>query len=132
MLDPARGQVIRPGRVEHARPLRRGTQETSGIELSACPTLEVRAIFEFLIARVYFGACQRAKTVYSELFAAEAAHDRAVDYRAAEIGVRDLAIAGVDALSGEVSDEAAGEAVACAGGIEDLLQQISRDHEVAV
>src|SRR6185436_4573512 len=70
--------------------------------------------------------------VYSKFLAAKTAHYRAVNYRSAQILVGYFSIARVDALSGQVSDEAAGEAIARAGGIEHLLQQVAGDHEMAV
>ena len=38
----------------------------------------------------------------------------------------------IEALLGQVADEAAGEAIARAGGIEDFLQQIARNDEMPV
>ena len=38
----------------------------------------------------------------------------------------------IDALFGQIADEAAGETVARAGGIENLFEQIAGNHEVRV
>src|SRR5207249_4653262 len=69
---------------------------------------------------------------YSELFATKASHHRSVDDGPAQVGVRNLPVARVDTLSGQIADIASGEAVAGAGGIEHLLQEIAGNHEVGV
>ena len=84
-----------------------------------------------MIAGIDLGARERAEAVHAELFAAEAAHDGAVDHGTAQFGEVHRAGFGIDTAPGQVADEAAGEAVARAGGIEDILQQVTRGHEVA-
>ena len=86
---------------------------------------------ELLVTRLDFVAGQGAEAVHSELLAAEAAHNRTVDHGAAQFGEIDIAVGGRDAAAGEIADEAAGEAIARAGGVEDIFQQIARRHEVA-
>ena len=55
---------------------------------------------------------------------------RAIDDRAAEFLGVDLAVVEVEALLGQIADEAAGEAIARAGRIENLFEQIAGNHEV--
>src|ERR1035438_8542558 len=87
-------------------------------------------VFELLIAGLDFFTGQGAEAVHPELLAAEAAHDGTVDHGAAQFGKIEIAVGGRDAAAGQITDEAAGEAIARAGGVEDILQQIARDHEV--
>src|ERR1022692_3053704 len=93
-------------------------------------TLKPGVVFELLIACLDFFTGQGAKTVYAEFLAAEAAHDRAVDHGAAQFGEIEIAVMGREAAAGQVADEAAGEGIAGAGGVEDVFQQIARHHEV--
>src|ERR1017187_1942217 len=87
-------------------------------------------VFELLIAGLDFFTGQGAEAVHPELLAAEAAHDGTVDYGAAQIGKIDLAVGRADAVAGQIADETAGEAIARPGGVEDVFQQIARDHEM--
>ena len=89
-------------------------------------------VFELLIAGLDFFAGQGAEAVHAELLAAEAAHHGTVDHGAAQFGKIEIAVGGRDAAPGQVADEAAGEAIARAGGVEDVFQQIARHHEVVV
>src|SRR3954469_594110 len=79
--------------------------------------LKIRAVFEFLIARIYFRARQCAEAVDSELLAAEAAHHRPVDHGAAQFIMGDISVPRVYSLAGEVADKTAGETIARACGI---------------
>src|SRR5690242_1350126 len=90
------------------------------------------ARFKFAIARLDFLAGERAEAVHPELLAAEAAHDGAVDDGPLELGEVELAVLRRDAASGEVADEAAGEAIARAGRVEDLFEEVAGGHEMAV
>ena len=47
--------------------------------------LEVREVFEFLVASINFSARQRAEAIHTKLLAAEAAHDRSVNDCAAQL-----------------------------------------------
>src|ERR1035441_4045300 len=87
-------------------------------------------VFELLIAGLDFFTGQGAETVHPELFAAEAAHDGTVDHGAAQFGKLEIAVGGRDAAAGQLADDTAGEAIARAGRVEDVFQQIARDHEV--
>src|SRR5260370_33676933 len=72
---------------------------------------------------------QRPKAVDAELFTAEAAQDRSVNDGAPQLLLVDMALLQIAAFFRHVADEAAGETVACARGIEDFLQQACRHHE---
>src|ERR1035437_5491045 len=87
-------------------------------------------VFELLIAGLDLFTGQAAETVHPELFAAEAAHHGAVEHGAAQFGKVESAARGRDAPAGQIADEAAGEAIARARRVEDVFQQIARDHEV--
>src|SRR5260370_39875190 len=75
---------------------------------------------------------QRAKAVDPELLAAEAAQDRSINDRAPQLLLVDMSLLQIAPLFGQVADEAAGETVAFARRIEDVLQQISGNHEVRI
>src|SRR5262249_52981536 len=93
-------------------------------------SLKRSAVLEFLIARLDFLAGERPETVYTELLAAEATHHRAVDHGAPQFFESDVPVRRSHALSGEVAYESAGERVACAGGIKDILQEVAGHHEM--
>src|ERR1035438_1477142 len=80
-------------------------------------------VFELLIAGLDCFTGQGAEAVHPELFAAEAAHDGTVDDGAAQFGKVEIAVGGRDAAAGQIADEAAGETIARARGVEDILQQ---------
>src|SRR5580658_512669 len=103
----------------------------SGFRLLSSRFSKFRAGLELLKPCVDFRACETAETIHAEHLAAEAAHHGAVDHRPPQLGNIDAAAIRLDALSGQVADEAAGEAIARAGGVENFLQQIPRRHEVA-
>src|SRR5258706_11824506 len=73
--------------------------------------LKFRAVFELLKARVDLGARQAAEAIDSELLATKTAQNRSVDHRAAQIGVRDLAGAWINSLSGQISDKSSGKTI---------------------
>src|SRR5690349_5827839 len=87
--------------------------------------------FELVITRLDLVAGQRPEPVHAELFAAEAAHDRSVDDGALQFGKIQISVAGRNAPAREVADEAAGEGIARAGRVEDVLEQVARRDEVA-
>src|SRR5215469_11988312 len=95
-------------------------------------TLKERAVFELLIAGLNLVPRQIAETVDAELLAAEASHHAAVDHRAAKLGHIGRAASGFDSLARQIPHEAAGEAIARAGGVEDLVEQVTGRHKVAV
>src|ERR1035437_3727644 len=107
-----------------AAPLSR-TSAASTIRL-----LKRGVVFELLIAGLDLFTGQRAEPVYPELLAAETAHDGTVNHGAAQFGEFEIAVQRGDAAAGQIADEAAGEAIARAGRVEDVFQQIARDHEV--
>src|SRR4051794_19744969 len=92
--------------------------------------LERGAGFKLSIPAFDLLARERAETVDSEFLAAEAAHYRAVDDGAFELVEGEVAIRRGDAASGEVADEAAGEAVAGAGRVENVFEEVAGRHEV--
>src|SRR5438270_11157234 len=94
--------------------------------------LERGTVLELLIAAIDLFTGQGAEAIHPELFATEASHDGAVDDGAAQVGKIDIAIAGRNALSREVADEAAREAIARSGGVEHILEQIAGHHEALV
>jgi hypothetical protein len=78
---------------------------------SASVPLEVGELFELVVARVDFFARERAEAVNSEPLAAVAAHHGAEDhgpvqFRLVEVRRR------VEADTGQIAEEAAGEAIA--------------------
>src|SRR5450759_2113034 len=87
-------------------------------------------VLELLITGLDLFTGQRAETVHPELFAAETAHHGTVDHGAAQFGKVEIAVGRRDAPAGQIADEAAGEAIARARRVENVFQQIARDHEV--
>src|ERR1700733_10394187 len=81
---------------------------------------------EFVEAGVDFRACQCAKPVHAELFAAEAAHYRPVDHGAAEFLGVDVALFQIETLLGQIPDKASGKTVTGAGWVKDFFEQITR------
>src|ERR1700733_8121568 len=79
---------------------------------------------ELLEALVDVFAGERAETIHPEFFAAEAAHHGPIDHGAADLLGAPLAGLEIHALFGQIADEAAGAAVTCARGIENLFEQI--------
>ena len=71
-------------------------------------------------ALVDFLARELLQALGAEALAGKGAHDAAVEHGAAEGGGRELG------LRGEITEEAAGKAVACAGGIDDLFKRQCR------
>src|SRR5450631_2168610 len=93
-------------------------------------TLKRGVVFELLITGLDFFMGQGAEAVHPELLAAKAAHDGTVDHGTPQFGKIDIAVGGRDATAGKITDEPAGEAIARAGRVEDIFQQIAGDHEV--
>src|ERR1700690_4320547 len=83
--------------------------------------LKAGEFFELVEAGIDLRAGQGPKTVHAKLFAAEAAHHRTVDDGAADLGDGGVVL-DVEAAAGHVSEEAAGEGIARAGGIEHVLE----------
>src|SRR5690348_15501128 len=94
--------------------------------------LKVGAVLEFLIAGIHFGARQCAEPVHAEFLAAEAPHHGTVNHSPAQVRVGYLSVSRIDALARQITDKAAREAIPGAGRVEDFLQQIAWDHEMAV
>src|SRR5262249_36995608 len=85
-----------------------------------------------LIAGLDFVAGECPEAIHAKLLATEAAHHGPINDRAAQVGKVDLTVVRRNTLAGKVSDEAASKAIARAGGIEHVFQQVAGDHEVAV
>src|SRR5689334_7423919 len=91
---------------------------------------EGSAGLELPIARLDLIAGEGAEAIDPELFAAETAHHGAVDHGAPQFVDIDLSVRSFDAAAREVADEASGEAVAGAGRVEDVFEQVARSHKV--
>src|SRR5207244_3047209 len=104
---------------------RKSACATSGRRLDLA-TLERRKFAEFFETPVDLGASQRAEALHTKLLAAKATHDRSVDHGPAQVAPRDVIGFQIEALLRQVPDEPAGETIACAGGIEDVLEQVTR------
>src|SRR5450759_2492076 len=103
---------------------------TKASAASTIRPLKRGVVLELLITGLDLFTGQGAEPVHAELFAAEAAHHGTVDHGAAQFGKIEIAVRWRDAPAGQISDEAAGEAIARARRVEDVFQQIARDHEV--
>src|SRR5580700_5887213 len=99
---------------------------------SSCARSEASTGFEFVVTIVDLRAGECPEPVHTELLTAETAHHRPVDHGAAQFHDIDPVVLGVDSAARQISDEAAGKAVARAGGVEDFLQEVARRDEVAV
>src|SRR5208282_1089802 len=88
-----------------------------------------REFDEFVKAGVDLLTVQRAEAFHAETLAAEAAHDGAVDDRAAQLATADMVALQVEPLLRQIADKSAGKAISRAGGIEDGFEQIARHHE---
>src|SRR5215831_17781214 len=84
---------------------------------------------EFLETRVDFGTLQGAEALHAESLAAEAPHDGAVDYRAAQLAAADVIGFQIEALLSQIADKSPRKAVSGAGGIENVFQKIARHDE---
>src|SRR5580658_5924460 len=87
---------------------------------------------ELLEAGVDVGASQGPEALDAEFFAAKAAQHGAVDYGPAQVLRVDMAGFEIETAFGEIADESAGEAIARAGRVEDILQQIAGDYKMFV
>src|SRR5271156_1595422 len=85
---------------------------------------------ELLEAGVDVGASQGPEALHAEFLAAKTAEHGAIDYSAAQDLRIDVAPFEIEAAFGEIADESAREAVARAGGVKDLLEQITGDDEM--
>src|SRR6266849_9004450 len=88
-------------------------------------TLERRELAELFKAGINLFARERAEALHAKAFAAEAAHDGSVNHRPAEHATADMIALQAEAVLGQVADEPAREAVAGAGGIEDIFEQVA-------
>src|ERR1041385_8655157 len=93
-------------------------RHTATTAVAAIP-LERRAGLELAIPGLDFIAGERAETVNAEFLPGEAAHHRAIDSRAPPVGHLELSVRSMTPR--EISDEAAGERIACTGRIENIL-----------
>ena len=103
-------------------------QKARTAQPSACEMLfsvKVRELAEDVEARIDFGARELLQALRAEALAGKGAHDAAVEHGVAPGGGRELG------LRGEIAEEAAGKAVARAGGIDDLLEREGRSLECA-
>src|SRR5689334_6387735 len=87
---------------------------------------------ELFEARIDLRPLKRPEAFHAELLTAETSHDGAVDHRAAQLAPADVILFQIEALLGEIADEAARETIARASGIEDRLQQIPGHGEIGV
>ena len=87
-------------------------------------------VFELLIAGLDVFAGEGTEAVYAELFAAEASHDGAIDDGTPQFREIEFATIRGKAAAGEIADEAAGEAIARTGGVEDVVEKIAGDNEM--
>src|SRR5579863_2230447 len=96
------------------------------------PRSECREFAELFEAGIDLRGFQRAESLHAEAFAAEASHDGAVDDGAAKFTPADVIGLQIEALLRQVADEAAREAIAGAGGIEDVFKQVAGHDEQGV
>src|SRR5438094_125291 len=94
--------------------------------------LERSELPELFEAAIDLTARQRTETVHTELLATVAAHHGPINHRAADLIVIYVAALQIDALPRHVSHESASKAIACASGIEHVLQKITGHHEMPV
>src|ERR1035437_4534732 len=97
---------------------------------STMRALKRGVVLELLITGIDFFTGQGAEPVHPEFLATEAAHDGTVNHGAAQFGKIEFSVGGRDAAARQMANETAGEAIARAGRVEDVFQQIARDHEV--
>src|SRR6266404_3016928 len=94
--------------------------------------LKRRERAEFFKTGINLGAGESAEALHAKLLAAEAPHHRTVDDSAAQIAAADVAGFEIEALLGQVSDESSGEAVAGAGRVEHVFEQVTGHDEIRV
>ena len=91
-------------------------------------SVNVRDLAKEVEARVDLGAREVLQALRAEALAGKRAHDAAVKHGEAPGGRRELARRGG---RGQITEEAAGKAVACAGGIDDFFEREGRSPEGA-
>src|SRR5579863_4211563 len=94
--------------------------------------LKRRELAELFESSIDLRACERAETLHAKAFAAEAPQHGAVNDGAAQHAAVDVIPFQAEPVLGQIADEAAGKAVAGAGRIEDVLQQIPGHDEVGI
>src|SRR5579884_2108637 len=110
-----------------------GAGAASGGRRLCCRTgLELCKTAELFKTAVDLSARQRAEPLHAETLATIAAHDGSVDHGPVQDSGIEVFVFEVKSALGEIADESSGEAVAGAGGIEHIIQQISGDDEVGV
>src|ERR1035441_5448792 len=88
-----------------------------------CCLVKVRQLAEKVEASVDLRACEFLHPLSAEALAGKGAHHATVEHGAAVGGRSQLA------LRGQIAEEAAGKAVACAGGVDDLFERQGRSPE---
>src|SRR5580658_561709 len=73
-----------------------------------------------------------AEALNTKLLAAEAAHNGAIDDGAVQFSNIELAIAQIETAFRQVADKPSSKTVARTGGIENVFQQITGNHEESV
>src|SRR5262245_37403373 len=104
----------------------------SRITATRAKALERGEVAELFESGIDVAALERTKALHAKALAAEAPHHGAVDDGAAELAAADVVAFQVKSLLGQVADEASGEAIACAGGVEHVLEQISGHNEIGI
>src|SRR4030088_1568287 len=92
--------------------------------------LERSELAELFKSGIDFFTRERAKALHAEAFAAKTSHDRPIDHRAAEHAAADVVALQAKAVLGQIADESAGETIARAGGIENVLEQVAGHDEI--
>src|SRR5690242_13161337 len=92
--------------------------------------LKLGEALELFKSSVDLRARQCAEALYPKAFATKAAENRAINHRAMEDLAVHSGVAQIESTLGEVTDKPTGEAVARAGRIEHLLEQIPGHDEV--
>src|SRR5580700_3078420 len=108
------------------------TRASSSQSFLKVSTSKLGEVPELLEARVDLFAGESTETIHTKLLAAEAPHDGTVDHSTADLFGADVTRFQIDALFGQIADEAAGEAIARARWIEHFFEQVSGNHEVRV
>src|ERR1035437_464054 len=91
--------------------------------------LKIRESAEFFEAVIDFGSREGAESLHAKAFAAEAPHHGAIDDGAAQLAAADVIALQIEAFFGQVTKEASGEAIARAGGIENIFEKVAGDDE---
>src|SRR5579859_3423066 len=94
--------------------------------------LERSELAELFKSGIDFFTRERAEALHAEAFAAEASHHGPVNHRAAQHAAADVVAIQAEAVFGQIADESAGETIARASGIENVLQQIPRNDEIRI